>query len=84
MRTSLTGKNQVTVPAAIASKLKLEPGTQFDWSIGDTPNTIVIHIQPSRAAILARLREIGLKSRENEPNSIANLIAERLADDEES
>ena len=83
MRTSLTGKNQVTVPAAITSKLKLEPGTRFDWSIGDAPNTIVIHYQPSRQAMLDRLREIGLKARENEPDSIAQLIAERLADDEE-
>ena len=84
MKTSLTGKNQVTVPASIASKLKLEPGTQFDWSIGDAPNTILIHIEPSRQAMLARLREIGIGARKNEADSVAQLIAGRMADDLET
>ena len=81
MKSSLTSKNQVTVPAAIAAKLKLEPGARFDWSIGDDPNTIIIRVQPSRRAMLARLRELGLKSRGNEPDSVAQLIAERAADE---
>ena len=80
MRTTLNGNNQVTVPAAIISKLKLEPGTRFEWSIGDAPNTILIHIQPSRQAMVARLKAIGLKARLNERDSVAELIASRLSD----
>ena len=68
MKTTLTGKNQVTVPAVIASKLKLEPGTRFEWSIGDASNTILIHIQPSRQAMLAKLREIGISHHRSPPN----------------
>ena len=80
MRTSLTGKKQVTVPAEIASELQLTPGTRFEWSVGDAPNTILIHIQPSRKAMLARLRQIGIEARTNEPDSVSHLIADRMAD----
>lgn len=75
MTTTLTGKNQVTVPAEIAREMGLEPGARFDWSRGDTPDTIVIHVQPTIRQILDRAQELGrtLKNR----NLIEELIAER-------
>ena len=61
MTTTLTGKNQVTVPAEIAHKLGLLPGAQFDWAIGEQPNIIVNTIKPTRKQLLERIREIARK-----------------------
>ena len=59
MTTTLTGKNQVTVPAEIAQKLGLQAGARFDWALGDQPNRIVITVKPTRRQLLERVRQIG-------------------------
>jgi AbrB family looped-hinge helix DNA binding protein len=43
MTTTLTGKNQITVPAEIARKLGLAPGARFDWAV--TPEKIQKAVQ---------------------------------------
>jgi len=63
MTTTLTGKNQVTVPVEIAHKLGLTPGAQLDWAIGDKPNKIIVTIKPTRKQMLERIRELGRKCR---------------------
>jgi len=75
MTTTLTGKNQVTVPAEIARKMGLEPGSKLDWTVGEKPGTIVIEVRPSVRQMLAEAQAIGrrLKNR----NLIEELIAER-------
>jgi bifunctional DNA-binding transcriptional regulator/antitoxin component of YhaV-PrlF toxin-antitoxin module len=75
MTTTLTGKNQVTVPADIARKFGLEPGARFDWSAGERPNTIVIRIQPSKRQLVERIKELGrgIKNRD----LVQELIRER-------
>lgn len=79
MTTTLTGKNQVTVPAEIAREMGLEPGARFDWVRGDTPDTIVIHVQPSIRQILDRAQELGRKMQEG-PFKGRDLIAELIAE----
>jgi bifunctional DNA-binding transcriptional regulator/antitoxin component of YhaV-PrlF toxin-antitoxin module len=59
MTTTLTGKNQVTVPADLVTDMGLAPGAKFDWSKGKKPGTIVISVQPSKRQLLDRLQEIG-------------------------
>lgn len=81
MTTTLTGKNQVTVPAAIAQKLGLTPGAQLDWVVGDKPNKIVITIKPSRKQLLEEVRAIGRKWKKPGRDSIGDLIRERVQDD---
>jgi bifunctional DNA-binding transcriptional regulator/antitoxin component of YhaV-PrlF toxin-antitoxin module len=81
MTTTLTGKNQITVPAEITQKLGLTAGAQFDWAVGDQPNKITITIQPSRKQLLERVRELGRNYRKPGPNSIADLVREREEDD---
>ena len=63
MTTTLTGKNQVTVPVEITQRLGLAPGTQFDWAVGNRPNKIVITIKPTRKQLLERVRALGRKAR---------------------
>jgi AbrB family looped-hinge helix DNA binding protein len=81
MTTTLTGKNQITVPAEIAQKLGLEAGTQFDWAFGTKRNKIVITVKPTRKQLLARLREISRKYRKSNQDPIGELLREREEDD---
>lgn len=81
MTTTLTGKNQVTVPAEIAQRLGLQAGAQFDWAVGDQPNRIVITIKPTRKQLLARVRTIGRASKKEGQDPIGDLIREREEDD---
>jgi AbrB family looped-hinge helix DNA binding protein len=75
MTTTLTGKNQVTVPAAIAREFGLQPGSKLDWSKGKAPGTIVIKVKPSTRQLLDRVQEIGKQFRHRD--LVAELIAER-------
>lgn len=81
MTTTLTGKNQVTVPAEIAQKLGLLPGAQLDWAIGEQPNKIVITIKPTRKQMLARIREISEKFKKPGQDPVADLIRAREEED---
>lgn len=81
MTTTLTGKNQVTVPAELAHEMGLAAGAQFDWAKGDRPNKIVITIKPSRKQLLERARAIGRKVRKSGRDPVADLIRERVQDD---
>ena len=78
MTTTLTWKNQVTVPAEIAREMGLEPGARFDWVRGEQPGTIVIHVQPSIRQLLDRVQELGRQSKNR--HLIEELIAERALD----
>jgi bifunctional DNA-binding transcriptional regulator/antitoxin component of YhaV-PrlF toxin-antitoxin module len=80
MTTTLTGKNQVTVPAEIAREMGLEAGVRFNWSRGEEPGTLVIHVQPSQRQLLDRAQELGRRLK-NGPfkgrDVVAELVAER-------
>jgi bifunctional DNA-binding transcriptional regulator/antitoxin component of YhaV-PrlF toxin-antitoxin module len=81
MTTTLTGKNQITVPAEITAKLGLVAGAQFDWAVGDQPNKITITIKPTRKQMLERIRELGRKWKKPGQDPIGDLIRERVQDD---
>jgi bifunctional DNA-binding transcriptional regulator/antitoxin component of YhaV-PrlF toxin-antitoxin module len=86
MTTSLTGKNQLTVPAAIAKQLELQPGSRFEWSLGDEPGLILLRVQKSRKQILREIRELADEWKKNLPpdyDPVEELIKEREAEDRE-
>lgn len=81
MITTITGKNQVTLPAELVRELELAPGTRLDWRIG--PNrTLIATPQPSRAQLAAELMGAGRPYLRQGSDPVADLIAERVADDE--
>jgi len=81
MITTITGKNQVTLPAEIVRELELTPGTQLDWQIG--PNrTLIATPRPTRAQLAAELMGAGRTWLRSGTDPVADLIAERVADDE--
>ena len=81
MTTTLTGKNQITVPAEITQKLGLAAGARFEWALGDQPNQITITIKPTRQQMLGRIRELGRKWKKPGQDPIGDLIRERVQDD---
>jgi len=81
MTTTLTGKNQVTVPAEIARQMGLEPGSKLDWTVGEKPGTIVIEVRPSIRQMLAEAQAIGRRMKEG-PMKGRDLIAELIAERE--
>ncbi len=82
MTTTLTGKNQITVPAEITRKLGLTAGTQFDWALGDQPNRITITIKPTRKQLLQRVRELGRQAKRPRTDEVAAFVRWREEDDQ--
>lgn len=81
MITTITGKNQVTLPAAIVRLLDLTPGTQLDWAVG--PNgTLIATPRPTRARLAAALMGAGRTYLRSGVDPVADLIAERAQDED--
>ena len=81
MITTITGKNQVTLPAAIVRALDLTVGTELDWEIG--PNgTLIATPRPSRAQLAATLMGAGRRYLHPGSDPIADLVAERVAEED--
>ena len=85
MSTTLTGKNQVTIPAELVREMGLEQGAKLEWLKGDLPGVIIIKVQPSVRQLLKRAREIGAQMKKEHPDwdPIAELMAEREREDRE-
>lgn len=83
MITTITGKNQVTLPAEIVRALDLTPGTQLEWSIG-ADRTLIATPQPNRAQRATALYGAGRRYLRPGADPVADLIAERLQDDDAS
>lgn len=81
-RATITGKNQITIPAAIARALRIEPGMQLEFELGEE-RTVIVRPVLTRAE---RVRQIEEKWQPLFPpgsDPIGDLIREREQDDEE-
>jgi AbrB family looped-hinge helix DNA binding protein len=54
MITTVTGKNQINIPAELARELDIAPGTRLDWAKGET-GVLIVKIIPNRAELARRL-----------------------------
>lgn len=81
MITTITGKNQVTLPAELVRELELTPGTQLRWSIGPD-RTLIATPQPNRAQWAAALFSAGCKYLRPDSDPVRDLIAERMQADD--
>ncbi len=80
-KSSLTGKNQVTVPAEIVAAAGIEKGSQFVWTLGDQPNELRIKLLPSRAQAIREIEEISKKYRGQGKRVLAELANARRRED---
>lgn len=80
MITTVTGKNQVTIPAELARELGLAPGTRLDWSKGED-GTLIIKVLPGRVELAKRLAGRGKRHVRSGSDPIGELIEERQRED---
>jgi AbrB family looped-hinge helix DNA binding protein len=80
MITTVTGKNQITIPAKLARELGIAPGTRLDWTKGGD-GMLVIKIIPNRAELARRLAGRGRKHLRQDSNPIRDLVEERVRED---
>jgi AbrB family looped-hinge helix DNA binding protein len=80
MYTTVTGKNQVTIPAGLARQLNIKPGTRLDWKIVDE-NTLQVRPLPSRGDLADQLQGYGRQWLKTCDNPIQELIDTRCHDD---
>lgn len=82
IRATITGKNQITIPAAIVRELQLEPGMQLEFEL-DEGRTLIVRPVLTRAERVWQLE--GKWAHLFPPGSdpIGDLIREREREDEE-
>ena len=81
MVTTVTGKNQITIPAQLARRLDIQLGTRIDWSVGDE-GELIAHILPNRGELARRLAGIGKPWLEEGEDPVAELDRERAEEDD--
>lgn len=79
---TITGKNQITIPAAIARKLEIGPGMEIEWELGENRS---VRIRPvlSRAERVKQLEGKWAHLFPPDSDPIGDLIREREMEDEE-
>lgn len=80
MVTTITGKNQVTLPAALLRDLDWKPGTQLEWSI--TPDgKLLASRKPTRADLARQLLGRGRHLLQPTDAPLQTLLQERLTEE---
>lgn len=82
MITTVTGKNQITIPAALARKYQLEPGSCLEWRDGGQVDQLCVIVHPGPKALLRSVRELGARYG-TAPDS-AVVVEKMREDDDES
>lgn len=79
---TITGKNQITIPAAIVRALQLEPGMRLEFEVGEE-RTLIVRPVLSRYELAKRLEGILRDALQPGDDPIGDFIRERVAEDEE-
>lgn len=80
MITTVTGKNQITIPAKLASQLDIQPGTRLDWSLGQD-GVLIVSPLPSRGELARRAAGMARAWLPEGADPVADLVEERLRDE---
>ena len=82
MVTTLRVRNQATLPADVAAELGLKRGDRLEWTADPKHGCLIARIEPSRSRLLARVREIGRKTKRDGRDSADGL--DRWRDEEDN
>lgn len=82
IRATITGKNQITIPAVVARALHIEPGMQLEFELGEE-RTVLVRPVLSRAERVKQLEEKWQPLFPPGSDPIGDLIRERELIDEE-
>jgi bifunctional DNA-binding transcriptional regulator/antitoxin component of YhaV-PrlF toxin-antitoxin module len=80
MITTVTGKNQVRIPAELARRLGIEAGQRIAWEIGPE-GALIGRLVASRGQLARQVAGMGRDWLEAGQDPIAELIEERGLDD---
>jgi len=81
MITTVTGKNQITIPAELARELDISAGTKLDWTKGEA-GVLVVKIIPNRAELARRLAGCRRRKHLREGSvPIHDLVQDRVRED---
>lgn len=83
MSTTVTRKNQITIPAALTSRLDIQPETKIDWSLGDEDGMLVARVLPSRGELARQVAGMGRGWFPPGSDPVGEMLAERDREDEE-
>jgi AbrB family looped-hinge helix DNA binding protein len=83
MVTTVTGKNQITLPAEVARKLGIHRGSRVDWTVSADGKGGRFRVLPSRGELARSVCGIGRKYGDLGEDWVKDLIAERVRDDAE-
>jgi AbrB family looped-hinge helix DNA binding protein len=82
MITTVTGKNQVTIPAELARAFNIKAGTRLEWT-PEADGALRVKPLPSRGELARRLAGIGRPWLKPDDDPIADLIRERVIEDDQ-
>ncbi|MCX7113436.1 MAG: hypothetical protein NTX45_25705 [Proteobacteria bacterium] len=82
MITIVVEDNQITIPDELARECNIKAGTQLDWS-KNADGSLRIKPLTNRGELARRLAGIGRQWLKSGNDPIADLIRERVAEDEE-
>lgn len=77
VKTMVTGKHQISIPAEIARACGIEPGWKVEWRLGRVPGERVLRLIPGRATIARRLHCAGKRWIRSGQDPVTELAAER-------
>jgi AbrB family looped-hinge helix DNA binding protein len=81
MRTTVTTKNRVAIPAELARRLAIAPGCRLDWThVEGSDSELRVRVIPNRGELARRLMAAGA-SVSPDRDAVAELVAERAAED---
>ena len=81
MTTTVTGSNQVNIPADIAREFDIHPGTRLEWAKAGE-GVIAVKPLPGRGELARRLMGAGRLMLQPGADPIGDLIRERERDDQ--
>ena len=82
MTTTITGKNQVTLPAELARELGWKPGTRLEWTKTDD-GALIARRMPTRAELAEQLAGRGRQFLKPGEDPVNELVQQRLGEDQE-
>ena len=84
MITTLTGCNEITIPASLVARYCLKPGTRIEWLPGEAPDEIRCRIVPDPARLAEELKGAGRKYLEpGKVHPLDQLAVDRVAEEGE-
>jgi bifunctional DNA-binding transcriptional regulator/antitoxin component of YhaV-PrlF toxin-antitoxin module len=55
MESTVTTKNMISIPVAVARKMGIRPGWKLEWVFGDKPDELKVKVIPDRIEMAKRL-----------------------------